>query len=128
MSGSAIADAVGSAHHHWHDDRNGRYPVAYAGAITASAAIIGPIIPPSIPMVLYALISDTSIGYLFLGGFVPGVMLGVAFMVRERYHCATSQLPVEPPIPVREIPRNHVAGIPCADATVILLFRISTAA
>ena len=61
--------------------REGRYPIAYAGAITASAAIIGPIIPPSIPMVLYALISDTSIGYLFLGGFVPGVMLGIGFMV-----------------------------------------------
>ena len=73
MSGSAIADAVGI----------GRIIIGmmtratairlpYAGAITASAAIIGPIIPPSIPMVLYALVSDASIGYLFLGGVIPG--------------------------------------------------------
>ena len=59
MSGSAIADAVGIGRIIiGMMTRNGRYPVAYAGAITASAAIIGPIIPPSIPMVLYALISD----------------------------------------------------------------------
>ena len=41
-------------------------------AMTLEAAIIGPIIPPSIPMVLYALVSDTSVGYLFFGGVVPG--------------------------------------------------------
>src|SRR5665213_3791580 len=76
MSGSAIADAVGIGRIIiGMMTRNGKYPVEYAGAITASAAIIGPIIPPSIPMVLYALISDASIGYLFLGGFVAGVML-----------------------------------------------------
>ena len=73
-------------HHHRHDDQGGKYPVAYAGAITASAAIIGPIIPPSIPMVVYALVSDTSIGYLFLGGFVPGVMLGHRIHGHERDH------------------------------------------
>ena len=73
MSGSAIADAVGIGRIIiGMMTKGGKYPIAYAGAITASAAIIGPIIPPSIPMVLYALISDTSIGYLFLGGFVPG--------------------------------------------------------
>src|SRR5882672_10414391 len=82
MSGSAIADAVGIGRIIiGMMTKNGKYPVAYAGAITASAAIIGPIIPPSIPMVLYALISDTSIGYLFLGGFAPGVLLGLALMV-----------------------------------------------
>src|SRR4051794_10756107 len=86
MSGSAIADAVGIGRIIiGMMTKDGRYPVAYAGAITASAAIIGPIIPPSIPMVLYALISDTSIGYLFLGGFVPGVMLGVAFLAVNSY-------------------------------------------
>ena len=68
MSGSAIADAVGIGRIIiGMMTRNGKYPIEYAAAITASAAIIGPIIPPSIPMVVYALVSDTSIGYLFLG-------------------------------------------------------------
>jgi tripartite ATP-independent transporter DctM subunit len=86
MSGSAIADAVGIGRIIiGMMTSDGKYPVAYAAAITASAEIIGPIIPPSIPMVVYALVSDTSIGYLFLGGVVPGLLLGAAFMGTNAY-------------------------------------------
>src|SRR6476469_5896064 len=106
MSGSAMAGAVGLGRIIiGMMTKDGRYPVAYSGAIPASAAIIGPIIPPSIPMVLYALISDTSIGYLFLGGFVPGIMLGIAFMVTNATIARRRNYPVEPPIPAREIPK-----------------------
>jgi C4-dicarboxylate transporter, DctM subunit len=104
--------------------KDGRYPVAYAGAITASAAIIGPIIPPSIPMVLYALISDTSIGYLFLGGFVPGVMLGLAFMVMNSILARRRNFPVEAKIPLREVPRITLRAFPALMLPVILLFGI----
>ena len=58
--------------HHRHDEQGRSLLAGYAAAITAASATIGPIIPPSIPMVLYALVSDTSIGYLFLGGIIPG--------------------------------------------------------
>ena len=125
MSGSAIADAVGIGRIIiGMMSKDGRYPVAYAGAITASAAIIGPIIPPSIPMVLYALISDTSIGYLFLGGFVPGVMLGITFMVANTIIARRRNYPVEPPIPAREIPRITLRAFPALMLPVILLFGI----
>ncbi len=125
MSGSAIADAVGIGRIIiGMMTRGGRYPVAYAGAITASAAIIGPIIPPSIPMVLYALISDASIGYLFLGGVVPGVMLGVAFMAMNSVIAGRRHYPVEPPIPAREIPRITIRAFPALMLPVILLFGI----
>ena len=125
MSGSAIADAVGIGRIIiGMMTQGGRYPVAYAGAITASAAIIGPIIPPSIPMVLYALISDTSIGYLFLGGFVPGIMLGIAFMVTNAMIARRRNYPVEPPVPVREIPRITIDAFPALMLPVILLFGI----
>ena len=125
MSGSAIADAVGIGRIIiGMMTKEGRYPVAYAGAITASAAIIGPIIPPSIPMVLYALISDTSIGYLFLGGFVPGVMLGIAFMTMNSILARRRNYPVEPPIPAREIPRITLRAFPALMLPVILLFGI----
>ena len=94
MSGSAIADAVGIGRIIiGMMTRDGKYPVAYAAAITASAAIIGPIIPPSIPMVVYALVSDTSIGYLFLGGVVPGLLLGVAFMATNAVIARRRELP-----------------------------------
>jgi tripartite ATP-independent transporter DctM subunit len=125
MSGSAIADAVGIGRIIiGMMTKNGHYPIAYAGAITASAAIIGPIIPPSIPMVLYALISDTSIGFLFLGGFVPGVMLGTGFMIANALIARRRNYPVEPPIPVREIPRITLRAFPALMLPVILLFGI----
>jgi tripartite ATP-independent transporter DctM subunit len=125
MSGSAIADAVGIGRIIiGMMTKDGRYPIAYAGAITASAAIIGPIIPPSIPMVVYALISDTSIGYLFLGGFVPGIMLGIGFMAMNSYLARKRNYPVEPPIPMREIPRITIEALPALMLPVILLFGI----
>jgi C4-dicarboxylate transporter DctM subunit len=125
MSGSAIADAVGIGRIIiGMMTKDGRYPVAYAAAITASAAIIGPIIPPSIPMVVYALVSDASIGYLFLGGFVPGVMLGVAFMVMNAVIARRRNYPVEAPIALREVPKVTIRAFPALMLPVILLFGI----
>ncbi len=125
MSGSAIADAVGIGRVIiGMMTRDGKYPVAYAAAITASAAIIGPIIPPSIPMVIYALVADTSIGFLFLGGVVPGLLLGVAFMVMNSVIARRRNYPVEPSVPLREIPRVAFIALPALLLPVILLFGI----
>ncbi len=113
MSGSAIADAVGMGRIIINlMTKDGKYPAAYAGAITAASAIIGPIIPPSIPMVLYALVSDTSIGYLFLGGVGPGLILGVLLMVMNAIQARRYGFPVEDPVPVRELPRVTLRAVP----------------
>src|SRR3954465_12095813 len=121
MSGSAIADAVGIGRIIiGMMTREGRYPIAYAGAITASAAIIGPIIPPSIPMVLYALISDTSIGYLFLGGFIPGLLIGAVQMGWIGYTARKRNFPVEKGVPLRELPRVTWEAFPALLMPVIL--------
>src|SRR6476469_5485958 len=125
MSGSAIADAVGIGRIIiGMMTREGRYPVAYAAAITASSAIIGPIIPPSIPMVVYALVSDASIGYLFLGGVIPGLLLGIAFMTMNTVIARRRNYPVEPPVPIREIPRITLDALPALMLPVVLLFGI----
>jgi C4-dicarboxylate transporter, DctM subunit len=125
MSGSAIADAVGIGRVIiGMMTRENRYPVSYAAAITASAAIIGPIIPPSIPMVVYALVADTSIGYLFLGGVVPGLMLGVAFMIMNTVIARRRHYPVEPAVPLREIPKVAINAFPALLLPIILLFGI----
>ncbi|MEP6739609.1 MAG: TRAP transporter large permease subunit, partial [Caldimonas sp.] len=125
MSGSAIADAVGIGKVIiGMMTRNGNYPVAYAAAITASAAVIGPIIPPSIPMVIYALVSDTSIGYLFLGGVIPGLLLGLAFMITNTFISRRRDYPVEPAVPMREIPRIALDAFPALMLPVVLLFGI----
>lgn len=79
ISGSALADAAGPGAIAMRMMRRGGYPAEYAGALSAATATIGPIIPPSIIMVIYAISDDkvTVIG-LFLAGIVPGILLGVA--------------------------------------------------
>lgn len=125
MSGSAVADAVGLGKIIIGMMRKeNRYSPGYAAAITAAASTIGPIIPPSIPMVMYALVSDTSIGYLFLGGFVPGVMMGIALMLLNARMARVENVPLEVPVPRAELPRLTFRAIPALMMPVILLFGI----
>ena len=77
MSGSAVADCTGTGSILIPAMIRERYSPAFAAAITATASTIGPIIPPSIPMVIYAAIVNTSVARMFLGGFVPGVLMGL---------------------------------------------------
>lgn len=122
MSGSALADAASSGRLMQSlMTRDGRYPASFAAALTAVSSVIGPIIPPSIPLVLYALISDTSIGYLFLGGVVPGLLLGAVQMALIAAHARRRNFPVEPPVPLRELPRIAWQALPALLMPVILL-------
>ncbi len=122
MSGSAIADLAGTGRISIDMmTRNNRYPVSYAAAVTAASAVIGPIIPPSIPMVLYALISDTSVGYLFLGGVIPGLLMAVAQMAINTIMAHRNNYPVEAPIPLREWPGITMTATPALLMPVILL-------
>ncbi|MDP3546544.1 MAG: TRAP transporter large permease subunit, partial [Phreatobacter sp.] len=105
MSGSAIADAAGTGRMmQAMMTKDGKYPPAFAAALTAASSVIGPIIPPSIPMVLYALVSDASIGFLFLGGVVPGILLGLTQMGIVATAARRRNFPVEAPVPVRALP------------------------
>lgn len=122
MSGSAVADAAGIGKINIDMmTKNGRYTPGYAAAVTAASATIGPIIPPSIPMVLYALISDASIGYLFLGGIVPGLLMTLAMMILNARLAATRNFPVEETVPLREFPRVTARAFPALLMPVILL-------
>ena len=122
MSGSAIADLAGTGRVMINMmSKDGRYPRSYAAAITAASAVIGPIIPPSIPMVLYALVSDASIGYLFLGGIIPGLLMALAQMVINAIMAHRKNFPVEKPVPLREWPRITVEAFPALLMPFILL-------
>jgi C4-dicarboxylate transporter DctM subunit len=80
MSGSAIADAAGTGRVLIPAMAQERYSKAFAAAIVGSAGTIGPIIPPSIAFVLYGFIASTSVGRLFLGGIIPGILMGLFLM------------------------------------------------
>ncbi|MFY8115515.1 MAG: TRAP transporter large permease [Rhabdaerophilum sp.] len=122
MSGSAVADVVGMGK--MSIDmmiKNNRYPLGYAAAITAATAVVGPIIPPSIPMVLYSIVSDASIGYLFLGGVVPGLIMCAAMMMLNTYMAHRMNVPLEEPVPLREIPSVTAKAFPALLMPIILL-------
>jgi tripartite ATP-independent transporter DctM subunit len=122
MSGSAIADAAGSGKVQIDMmARGGAYPASYAAAITAATAVIGPIIPPSIPMVLYALVADASIGYLFLGGVVPGLLMALAQMAINSWMARRRDFPIAERVPLREMPRLTIEAFPALLMPVILL-------
>ena len=122
MSGSALADAAGSGKlMQVLMTRDGKYTPAFAAALTAVSSVLGPIIPPSIPLVLYALISDTSIGYLFLGGVIPGLLLGVVQMALIAFTAKRRNFPVETAVPMREWPRITWDAFPALMMPVILL-------
>jgi tripartite ATP-independent transporter DctM subunit len=125
MSGSAVADAAGIGKIIISMmTKYGRYPRGYAAAITAASATIGPIIPPSIPMVLYALVSDTSIGSLFLAGILPGLMMGAVLMAVNTYIASKRDFALEEPIPLSELPRKTANAFPALLMPVILLYGI----
>ncbi|WP_183487103.1 TRAP transporter large permease [Martelella radicis] len=122
MSGSALADAAGTGKmmQKMMTD-GGKYPPAFAAALTASTAVIGPIIPPSIPMVIYALVSDASIGYLFLAGVVPGLLMGLVQIVIIVTTAKRRAFPVEDPVPMRRLPRIVIKAFPVLMMPVVLL-------
>ncbi len=125
MSGSAVADAAGIGQIIIRlMVRDGRYPPGYAAAITAAASTIGPIIPPSIPMVLYALVSDSSIGYLFLGGVVPGLLMGLVLMLLNARLARRRSFPVEAGVPLKALPAITLRAFPSLLMPVILLYGI----
>lgn len=125
MSGSSVADAAGIGKIIIDMMRkDGRFPAGYAAAITAASATIGPIIPPSIPMVLYALVSNASIGSLFLGGIGPGLLMGAVLMAMNWWMAHRRGFGTEEAVPLRDLPRVTTRAFPALMMPVILLYGI----
>jgi tripartite ATP-independent transporter DctM subunit len=122
MSGSAVADAVGMGKIIIGlMTKDGKYTPAYAAAITAATATVGPIIPPSIPMVLYALVSDQSVGFLFAAGMLPGLLMALMMGVVNYMVARRRNFPTDTAVPASELPRVTVQAFPALMLPVILL-------
>ena len=81
MSGSEIADVAGPGVMEVYAMEKAGFDRPFSCAVSAASATLGPIIPPSIPMVIYAMLTGTSVGYLFLGGLLPGIVLAACLML-----------------------------------------------
>ena len=86
MSGTAIADAAGLGTIEIKAMKDHGYPTEFAVGVTAASATLGPIIPPSLPFVIYAMFANVSIGQLFLAGIIPGVVMAMLMMLTVAYY------------------------------------------
>ena len=126
MTGSAIADASGIGIMEIAQMKKEGYDDGFTCAITAASATIGPIFPPSIPMVIYAMLSGASIGKLFMGGMVPGVLLAVMLGAYVFYISNKRNYPSGVIMTRREFGRATVRALPALLTVVILLGGIYT--
>ena len=105
MSGSAISDAAGPGMVSVRMMRDvAKYPAGFSVALVAAAATIAPIIPPSIALVIYALLSNASVGALFLGGVLPGLIMAAACMIVVAIYARRLNLPRGAIVPLRDVP------------------------
>ena len=122
MSGSAIADAAGPGLVTIRQMlKKPEYTPGFAGAVVVASATLGPIIPPSIPMVIYALVSGASVGALFLGGVVPGLSMALLMMLVVHVIATRRNMPREDPIPLREWPAIFYRGALPLSMPLVLL-------
>jgi tripartite ATP-independent transporter DctM subunit len=121
MSGSGIADAAGSGAVLIPAMKQAGYGVPFAAAVVGAAGTIGPIIPPSIPFVIYGSLANTSIGRLLLAGAVPGVLMGMILMAFVYVLARRRNYPAEMRASRSELLRATLHAIPPMGMPIIIL-------
>ena len=121
MSGSAIADASGIGLMEIEQMKKEGYDPEFSCAITAASATVGPIFPPSIPMVIYAMLSGASVGKLFAGGMVPGVLLALMLMVYCLFISYKRNYPAGVKMTLRQFGKATVVAFPALFTVILLL-------
>jgi len=126
MSGSAIADAAGLGQIEIKAMLKAGYDREYSVAVTGASSTIGPIIPPSIPMVLYGVLASTSVGGLFIGGIMPGILMGLAMMAMCSYYAVKRGYPRHPRATLGQIWVSTLETFPSLLTPIIIIGGIWT--
>jgi tripartite ATP-independent transporter DctM subunit len=121
MSGSALADAMGLGAIEVKAMTARGYEARFAAAVSAASATVGPVIPPSIPLVLFGSMTGVSVGALFLGGVVPGIFMGVAMMVVVGIVARRRNYPSEPRASLADALRGLVDGLAALVTPAIIM-------
>jgi tripartite ATP-independent transporter DctM subunit len=121
ISGSAVADAAGMGRMEIEIMRRGGYPHAFSAVVTATSATIGPIIPPSIPLVVYGSIANVSVGKLFLAGFLPGLLMALFLMVAVHWLSVRNDYPRDRWVGWHALSLTMLRSIPVLMLPVIIL-------
>jgi C4-dicarboxylate transporter DctM subunit len=126
VSGSAVADAAAVGSVLIPAMKRSGYPGSYAAAVVAAAGTIGPIIPPSIPLVIYGLYSQISIGKLFLGGATPGILMGVYLIIASVIISRRRGYPADPRVTLINVLRSSLDAVLALMMPMIILGGIIT--
>jgi tripartite ATP-independent transporter DctM subunit len=126
MSGAALADAAGLGSIEIREMTKRRYSLEFSVGITGASSIVGPIIPPSIPMVYYAVVSSSSIGKLFLGGIVPGFITAILLSISVVFVARTENVEKLKRASLKEWVLTFLDSLPSIITVVILLGGIFT--
>ena len=121
MSGAAVADAGGLGTIEIEAMKKDGYDPEFAAAVTAASSTIGPIIPPSIPMVVFAVFAETSVAALFAAGLVPGLLMGVALMILVYRYAIIRGYSRSPRVPVLQLFGYVVKAFPPLMTPIILV-------
>ena len=121
ISGAAVATAVAIGMVMIPAMRDAGYDEDVAAAVTATASCMGPIIPPSIPFIVYGVIANVSIGALFLGGVVPGILLGLGLMIYMYYMARKRQYPIEQQATLAEVAVGAWKALPALLMPIIIM-------
>jgi len=125
MSGTAIADAAGLGTIEIKAMTDHGYSKEFSVGVTAASATVGPIIPPSLPFVIYGMMASVSIGQLFLAGVIPGIIMGLTMMLTVAYFAHTRNFGRDVPFSARKLAKAalEVATVACVPASAWLLWR-----
>jgi tripartite ATP-independent transporter DctM subunit len=126
MSGIAIADAAGLGTIEYKAMKDEGYPTAFSIGITASSATIGPIIPPSIPLVVYAVLAGVSVGRILVAGLFPGILIGIILMIMVSITAHKNNYPHGEKFNIRKFIFSLKRGILALVTPAILLTGILT--
>ena len=121
VSGAAVADCAGLGAIEIKAMRDRGYSPDFAAALTVCSAVVGPIIPPSIGLVIYAFLAQQSVERMFLAGLVPGLIVGISLMIFNRVLVVVHDFPTQSRVPVRETLRRGVDGVLALVAPGIIL-------
>ncbi len=126
VNGTAVGDIAGLGQLEVKAMRERGYPADFAAALTVASAIVGPIIPPSVGLVVYAYLSGTSVARLFLAGLIPGILVGVSLMIFNRVYATRFNIPVQPRASLRQVLTAARDGLTALVAPGIIMAAIVT--
>ena len=121
VSGAAVADCAGLGTIEIRAMKERGYPADFAAAVTVASAVVGPIIPPSIGLVIYAFLAQQSVERMFLAGLIPGILVGVSLMIFNRILAIRRSFPTQPKASRQQVRKTAIDGLLALVAPGIIL-------